>query len=81
MAVGLEYELGRAELNGHTVKMLIGCLLPLLLIFVLPLFGIGEGVTMFIFIILMFGCHLLMMGGHGGHKHGKRDKETDHESH
>lgn len=64
-------------MSSHTIRMLIGCLLPLLLIFVLPLFGVGEGVTMFIFIVLMFGCHLLMMGGH---KHAVSDKEKNHES-
>jgi len=67
--------------NKHNVWMLIGCLLPLLLIFVLPLFGIGSGVALFIFIILMFGCHLLMMGGHGKHEHTEHDKEAGHESH
>tara|TARA_R110001599_G_C12275834_1_gene662338 strand:+ start:10255 stop:10434 length:180 start_codon:yes stop_codon:yes gene_type:complete len=54
--------------------MIIGCVLPLLLIFILPLFGVDSGVTLFIFIILMFGCHLLMMGGHGKHDHTDHDK-------
>jgi preprotein translocase subunit SecY len=61
--------------------MLIGCLLPLLLIFVLPLFGVGSGVSLFIFIILMFGCHLLMMGRHGKHEHTEHEKEAGRESH
>jgi len=61
--------------------MIIGCLLPLLLIFILPLFGVGSGVTLFIFILLMFGCHLMMMGGHGKNEHTVNDKEADHESH
>lgn len=68
-------------MNKHNVRMLIGCLLPLLLIFVLPLFGVGSGVTLFIFIILMFGCHLLMMGGHGKHEHTEHKEEAGHESH
>lgn len=63
---------------NHSLKMLIGCLVPLLLIFLLPYFGITEGWGMFLFIVLMFGCHLFMMGGHGdyddhqnkGGKHG-----------
>lgn len=67
-------------MNGHAVRMLIGCLLPLLLIFVLPLFGVGSGVTLFAFIILMFGCHLLMRG-HGKHEHTEHDEEAGHESH
>lgn len=48
----------------HLVHMVVGCVLPFLLIFLLPLFGVGEGVTMFVFVALMFACHLLMMRGH-----------------
>ena len=70
-----------AEVNKHTIRMIIGCLLTLLLIFVLPLFGVGNGVTLFVFILLMFGCHLLMMGGHGSHAHAEDEKEAGHESH
>jgi len=66
---------------NHHLRMLIGCLLPLLLIFVLPLFGVGEGVSLFVFMILMFGCHLMMMGGHGKHGHSKSDKEINNEQH
>lgn len=65
-------------MNNHSIRMLIGCLVPLLLIFILPLFGVGQGVTLFVFIILMLGCHLLMMGGH---KHAEDDEEVNHESH
>ena len=53
---------------SHTLKMLIRCLAPLLLIFALPLFGVSESVSVWLFLILMFGCHLLMMrGGHETH--------------
>lgn len=68
---------------NHTLRMLLGCLLPLALIFVLPLFGVGSGVTLLVFVGLMFMCHLMMMGGHG-HGHGRHDhdpsqgKESDH---
>ena len=52
----------------HFLHMLIGCGLPMLLIFVLPAFGVSEGVTLTIFMVLMLGCHLLMMRTHiGGH--------------
>ena len=68
-------------MNKHNVWMLIGCLLPLLLIFILPLFGLGSGVTLFIFIVLMFACHVLMMGAHGKHEHTESEKGADHESH
>ncbi len=58
---------------SHTVKMLLGCLVPFMLIFLLPLLGAGGGLTMLVFIVLMFGCHLFMAGGHdGGHAQEKR---------
>lgn len=71
---------------GHSLRMLLGCLLPFLLIFVLPLFGVSEGVTLAVFMILMFACHLFMMGGHhhGGHAHdGTHNKQEggDHDAH
>lgn len=60
---------------SHTLRMLLGCLLPLALIFLLPLLGVGSGVTLTIFLVLMFACHLLMMGGHG---HGHRGAGDGH---
>lgn len=48
----------------HAIRMLIGCLLPIVVIFLLPLLGISEGMSLLLFIVLMFGCHLLMMRGH-----------------
>lgn len=58
----------------HTLRMLAGCVLPWLLIFILPLLGISEGITLFVAIVLMFACHLLMVGGHH-----HDDDETQHE--
>ena len=49
---------------SHFWRMLLGCMVPMLLIFVLPMFGVSEGVTLTVFIVLMLGCHLLMMRGH-----------------
>lgn len=52
---------------SHTVKMLIGGLLPLLVIFFFPLLGVSEGAGVSLFLIPMFGCHLMMMrDGHHG---------------
>ncbi len=68
-------------MTKHTIQMLIGCILPLLLIFILPLFGVSSGVLLFIFIILMFGCHLMMMGGHGAHGKPGDNKEAEHGKH
>lgn len=77
----------RRKLEGqmnHTLRMLLGCLLPLLLIFLLPLFGLGEGVTLFVALVLMFACHLLMIGDHGGshpHEIHYQSDEGDHDGH
>ena len=52
--------------------MIIGCLVPLLLIFILPLFGIKGNYIFLIFFLAMFACHFLMMGKHGGHQHDQQ---------
>ena len=73
-------------MGKHTFWMIIGCTVPLLLIFLLPLFGITGNYTFLIFIVAMFTCHLLMPH-HGAHKHDghKEHSETtktdNHESH
>lgn len=54
--------------------MLIGCTLPLLLLFSAPALGISEDIGIFLFILVMFACHLLMPHGHGKHKH--QDQNT-----
>ncbi len=54
---------------SHFWRMLLGCLVPMLLIFVLPLFGVSEGITLTVFIVLMLGCHLLMIPGHDAAHH------------
>lgn len=59
---------------NHTLRMLLGCLLPFLVIFLLPLFGLGDGLSLFLFIVLMFACHLFMMRGHG-HDHSDEDEK------
>jgi hypothetical protein len=63
---------------SHTLKMLVGCVLPLLLLFLLPLFGLGEGITLFVAIILMFACHLLMIRGHEHQSTNQSDKGDRH---
>ncbi len=67
--------------------MVIGCTVPLLLIFFAPILGLGSVTSLFIFILAMFACHLLMpMHHHGGHEHpDKQDTKTlkkeNHEHH
>lgn len=67
----------------HILRMLAGCVLPFLLIFFLPLIGISEGATLLIAIILMFACHLLMMGGHhmDEGRRGHQSEQGDHDEH
>ncbi len=49
--------------KNHWFWMIIGCGLPLLLIFLAPAFGVGNGSPLFIFILFMFACHLFMPHG------------------
>jgi hypothetical protein len=55
----------------HSILHILGCLIPISLIFILPALGVSSGLTFTIFFVLMFACHLFMMGGHshGGHGH------------
>ena len=55
----------------------IGCVLPFLLIFILPALGVSNDVMLVIFIVLMLGCHLFM--GHASH--GKEHNEQRHKDH
>ncbi len=60
-------------MKSHWIWMVIGCGLPLLLIFFAPALGITGYNGLFAFIIVMFVLHLLMPhGSHGGggHNHG-----------
>lgn len=69
-------------MRRHSFWMIVACALPLLLIFLLPAFGVGSGVYLFIFLIFCFGLHVLMMSGHrGGHDHQSRGKEPDDDTH
>ena len=63
-------------MKNHNLWMVLGCVLPLLLIFLLPVFGASGGEILFLFVILCFGIHLLMIGHHGGHS---SDDENHHE--
>ncbi|MCJ8164210.1 hypothetical protein MKJ04_05100 [Pontibacter sp. E15-1] len=66
-------------MKKHIIWMIIGCALPLLLIFLAPALGLGSDTSLFIFIVAMFACHLLMpMHQHGGHEHTtKHDSQSD----
>ena len=73
------------KIDKHFFWMIIGCVLPLLLIFLAPALGISNNVTIFVFIAVMFACHLLMpMHGHS-HEPENTDNQTskkeNHEQH
>lgn len=48
----------------HKAWVLIACVVPLLLILLLPLFGIGAGVTLTLLHIAVFGIHLVWTRHH-----------------
>jgi hypothetical protein len=71
-------------MKNHQTWMILGCILPLLLIFSLPFFGAGSGELLFVFIVFCFGIHLLMVGHHQNHgdgNHNSRKEGGDHGSH
>jgi len=70
-------------MNKHIFLMIFGCTVPLLLIFLLPLFGITGNYSFLIFIVAMFACHLLMPMHHGEHERDELQttKAKKHESH
>lgn len=66
-------------MNKHNILMLIGCILPFILIFLLPVFGISGNFWLLLFIVLMLFCHLMMPmhGGKHNHQGGKDPKTGD----
>lgn len=70
----------------HGILHILGCLIPISLIFILPALGVSSGVTYTVFIVLMFACHFFMMSGHGhgGHasnNHSQNDKKGEKSCH
>jgi len=60
----------------NMIWMLLGCVIPLLVILLLPAFGVKSNFTFFLFILLMFACHLFMMrGDNKTHEQSKTNKE------
>ena len=63
-------------IKNYWIWMIIGCLLPLLLIFLAPLLGLGGDIQLFVFILIMFVCHLLMPMH--GRQSPKQDSTNEH---
>lgn len=55
--------------------MIIGCGIPLLLLFFTPLLGLSNNVTIFLFVAAMAACHLLMIGHQ---RRGSAHQENKH---
>ncbi len=70
-------------MGKHIVWMIIGCSIPLLLIFFAPTLGLSNNWSLFIFIIAMFACHLLMphYGGHGQNNKNENSETKKQNSH
>ena len=69
-------------MGKHSLLMIMGCFIPLLLIFTLPLFGITGNYSFVIFIVAVFACHLMMPMHHAQSedKQTKTVKTNYHES-
>lgn len=50
-----------SKMGMHTIKMLLLCFLPIIIIFLLPLFGLRFDATWIIFIVLASCCILPML--------------------
>jgi positive regulator of sigma E activity len=62
--------------------MLVGCTVPLLLIFLAPALGLSENFSLLLFILAMFACHLFMPHGHRKHQQNHSStKTTQNEQH
>lgn len=69
-------------MRNHWLLMLLACLAPILLIFLLPLFGVTTDFTFFLFLVIFFIAHLFMMRGHshsrsGNHRYESQDKNDN----
>lgn len=62
----------------HALMMVMGCVLALLLIFLLPALGLGSGWVLALAIGAMFGCHLMHFGMHNHGEKGNHDHEHRH---
>ncbi len=64
---------------NHALRMVLGCVFPLLLIFLLPLLGFKGDYWVFLIVVAMFVCHLGMTRHHGDHDHQDHGKGGGHE--
>lgn len=62
----------------HILTMVIGCALALLLIFLLPVMGLGSGWVLAIVVGAMMLCHLMHFGMHDDEENGENGHEDRH---
>lgn len=65
--------------SSHMWMMAVACGGALLLILVLPLFGLSKNWSVGISIAAMVGLHLLMMRGHSDHTNHKKHRGNPNE--
>ncbi|MEK6792938.1 MAG: hypothetical protein AABX96_05295 [Nanoarchaeota archaeon] len=63
--------------GGHMLKMALACIIPLLLIILLPLFGLPKGWSSGLAIGLMILLHFWMMKDHLGHSSHQSEKKIN----
>lgn len=74
-AFDVNVKMRKRIMDKHTFWMIIGCGIPLLLLFFAPLLELNSSITILLFVITMFACHILMIGhhrkgsGHRDHQH------------
>ena len=62
----------KSENTRHMWMMALACGGALLLILVLPFFGLSKNWSVGISVVVMVGLHLWTMRGHSDHKHNDR---------
>jgi len=60
--------------SSHMWMMVLACGGALLLILILPFFGLSKNWSVGIAIIVMLGLHFLMMRSHSGHNPNDKQK-------
>ena len=65
-------------MKNHWLWMLLACVAPILLIFLLPFFGVTSDLTFAAFLVVFFVAHLFMMRGHS-HSHSGHRQHQDHD--
>lgn len=61
----------------HQWMMILGCVLPLVLIFALPAMRISGPIIVGIIVLLMFACHLMMIFGHEEQSHEEEEHHRE----